>query len=79
MSTPTDGYITTGAAARRLQVSRQTVTYWCAAGFIPGAWKTPGKRGSWRVPGSAIESLLRAWPPKTLPYPGDYAAPEPRE
>jgi excisionase family DNA binding protein len=69
MSGPTETYLTTGQVASRLQVSRKTVTYWCAAGLIEGAWKTPGKRGSWRVPESAVEYILHAWELHILPRP----------
>jgi len=61
MSGQTETYLTTGQVASRLQVSRKTVTYWCAAGLVPGAWKTPGPRGSWRVPESAVKDILHEW------------------
>jgi len=54
----TERYLSAGEVARRLQVRRQTVTRWCSGGFVPGAWKTPGPRGSWRIPESVVESFL---------------------
>jgi excisionase family DNA binding protein len=61
MAGPTETYLTTGEVARGLQVSRKTVTRWCTAGLVPGAWKTPGPRGSWRVPESAVKGILHEW------------------
>jgi excisionase family DNA binding protein len=69
MSGPTETYLTTGQVARGLQVSRKTVTRWCTAGLVPGAWKTPGPRGSWRVPESVVKDILHAWELHILPRP----------
>jgi excisionase family DNA binding protein len=64
-------YLTTGEAARRLQVDRKTVTRWCAAGLLRTAWKTPGERGRWRVSKSEVDYILHAWELHILPRPAD--------
>jgi len=58
MAGPTETYLTTGESAHRLQVDRRTVTRWCAAGLIEGAWKEPGVRGRWRVPESRVRFIM---------------------
>jgi excisionase family DNA binding protein len=62
MAGPTETYLTTAGAARRLQVSRRTVTRWCEGGLITDAWKTPGPRGRWRVPESQVRFILAGRP-----------------
>jgi len=45
------------AAMLRLKNER-TVRKWCRAGKVPGAFKTSGARGRWRIPSSTVAVLV---------------------
>ncbi len=51
----------TGAVAERMGVARSTVVGWCAHGLVPGAWKTPGDHGQWRIPATSVDRLREPW------------------
>lgn len=46
--------LTTREVAELERVSAQSVSQLCAAGEFPGAYRSPGKRGRWRIPESAV-------------------------
>jgi predicted site-specific integrase-resolvase len=49
-----------GELATILRVDPKTVSRWCAAGKVPGAFQTPG--GHWRVPGYVAALLMEGVP-----------------
>ncbi len=58
-----DGYasqerlMTTVEAAALLSVSGKTVRAWCCGRRFPGAIKTSGRNGDWRIPASDVYKL----------------------
>lgn len=42
--------VSTREAGQFLGLAPKTVARWCAAGRFPGAVKTNGRRGDWRIP-----------------------------
>lgn len=63
------GDLTTREAAARLGLAQSTVQQWCAAGLLPGAWKTPSMAsvgGEWRIPQQALDDLRKT--PTRDPY-----------
>ena len=54
--------LTTAQAAAELQVGRETVVRYCAAGDLPGAYRLPSRH--WRIPREAITALRE--PPRPL-------------
>jgi len=53
-----DALLTGKAAAKRLGVAPCTVADWCKDGRLPGARKTSGKTGEWRIPESSVQALM---------------------
>ena len=50
--------LTTRETAARLGLANhRTVEQYCRAGRLPGAYKTSGETGDWRVPAAAIETF----------------------
>ena len=57
-----DGYdtvrlMTTAEAATVLSVSEKTIRGWCGLRRFPGATKTSGRNGDWRIPASDVYTL----------------------
>jgi excisionase family DNA binding protein len=52
---PAEHDLSTGDVAEMLGVDRRTVTGWCIAGRVDGAYQTPG--GHWRIPAGVAERL----------------------
>jgi predicted site-specific integrase-resolvase len=57
MASRTEHWLSSGEVARRCGVTRRAVSSWCLAGLLPGAWKTPGSRGRWRIPERSVETI----------------------
>ncbi len=49
--------LTTAEAASLLSVSEKTVRAWCCHRRFPGAIKTSGRSGDWRIPASDVYAL----------------------
>lgn len=66
LATEPDGHmsegcaLSTGEVAEMEGVSRRTINNRCALGEYPGAYRTNGDRGHWRIPSSAIEARKSA-------------------
>ena len=54
--------MTTADAATVLRVSKKTIRGWCGKGRFPGATKTSGRSGDWRIPSSDVYTLAGAEP-----------------
>ena len=54
---PTGRVITTAEASSILSVSEKTVRAWCCRRRFPGANKTSGRNGDWRIPASDVYQL----------------------
>ena len=52
--------MTTADAATMLRVSRKTIRAWCGQRRFPGATKTSGRNGDWRIPSSDVYTLAGA-------------------
>lgn len=53
---PSPVVYTMGYVARALRVDPKTVSRWCAAGKVNGAFRTPG--GHWRIPEATFKEML---------------------
>ncbi len=49
--------MTTAEAATVLSVSEKTIRGWCGRRRFPGAAKTSGRNGDWRIPASDVYTL----------------------
>ncbi len=49
--------MTTAEAATVLSVSEKTIRGWCGFRRFPGATKTSGRNGDWRIPASDVYTL----------------------
>ncbi len=49
--------MTTAEAATVLSVSEKTIRSWCGRRRFPGATKTSGRNGDWRIPASDVYTL----------------------
>jgi excisionase family DNA binding protein len=49
--------LTTREAAAVMGLDSRTVERYCRAGRLPGAFKTSGETGDWRVPSTAIDAF----------------------
>ena len=49
--------MTTAEAATVLSVSEKTIRGWCGRRRFPGATKTSGRNGDWRIPASDVYTL----------------------
>lgn len=49
--------LTTREAAALLGLDSRTIERYCRAGRLPGAFKTSGETGDWRVPAAALEAF----------------------
>ena len=52
--------MTTSEAATVLSVSEKTIRGWCGRRRFPGATKTSGRNGDWRIPASDVYTLAGA-------------------
>ena len=49
--------MTTAEAGTVLSVSEKTIRGWCSRRRFPGATKTSGRKGDWRIPASDVYTL----------------------
>jgi hypothetical protein len=58
---PTDEFINSSEAARRLSVTSRTITRWVLDGYFPGAFKVNphAERSPYLIPVSAVEEFER--------------------
>ena len=49
--------MTTAEAANVFSVSEKTIRGWCRRRRFPGATKTSGRKGDWRIPASDVYTL----------------------
>ena len=51
-----DRVLTTNEAAKYLRNSPKTIRKWIGAGRFPGAYRTSGDTGRWRIPASELKN-----------------------
>ena len=59
--------MTTAEAAAVLRVSEKTARAWCGRRRFPGACKTSGRNGDWRIPASDVYALVGVKPKRSKP------------
>lgn len=48
----------TATVAKIVELTPATVAAHCASGLIPGAFRTGGDRGPWRIPADSIDAYM---------------------